>query len=126
MKSIKGFALKNGDLCIENNEIKMINGEELKRQSIESVLNTNKGEWSLNIDEGINFSNILGKKRSGISDEDADRQLISEIQGGINQVDDSLVVESFNISHNAKSRKVTVNFTASNGTSDTITASVNY
>lgn len=59
---MKGFALdENGDLLIINNEIVMIHGTDLLRQKVETVLNTNKGEWSLNVEEGINFSNILGK-----------------------------------------------------------------
>ena len=61
---MKGFALdKNGDLIIENNEIQMIDGAELTRQTVQTVLSTNKGEWSLNVDEGINFRNILGKHK---------------------------------------------------------------
>lgn len=66
---MKCFALDDkGDLLIKNNEIVMINGNELLKQNIEMVLSTNKGEWSLNIDEGINFANILGKHRPTISE----------------------------------------------------------
>lgn len=41
----------------------MVHGAEFTRQTVECVLGTNKGEWSLNVDEGINFSNILGKAK---------------------------------------------------------------
>lgn len=58
-----GFQLKDGDVVIENNEIQMISDAELIRQTVETVLNTNKGEWFFNADEGINFENILGKKK---------------------------------------------------------------
>ena len=57
-----GFQLKNGDVLIEKNEIQMISGAELLCQTVKSVLNTNKGEWYFDEDEGIEFSNILGKK----------------------------------------------------------------
>lgn len=61
---MKGFALDaNGDLLIKKNDIQMIEGAELTRQTVKTVLSTNKGEWSLNIDEGINFKDILGKKQ---------------------------------------------------------------
>lgn len=65
---MKGFALdEKGDLIIENNEIVMVNGNDLLKQNVKSVLSTNKGEWSLNVEEGINFNNILGKQSSIIS-----------------------------------------------------------
>ena len=59
---MKGFELSNGDVVIENGEIQMVSGAELTRQTVETVLGTNKGEWFFNADEGITFSNILGKK----------------------------------------------------------------
>ena len=55
--------LTNGDLSITNNEIDMIEGNELKAQTIGCVLSTNKGEWLFNLDEGIDFDAILGKQR---------------------------------------------------------------
>lgn len=57
---MKGFALKDGDLLIENGDIQIVTGAELIRQTAEMVLGTNKGEFPLNIDEGIDFSNIFG------------------------------------------------------------------
>ena len=60
---MKGFKLtSSGDVEIKNNQIQMIDGNELLRQTVECVLGTNKGEWFLNPDEGINFRNILGKR----------------------------------------------------------------
>lgn len=59
---MKGFELLNGDVVIKNGEIQMVSGAELLRQTVETVLNTNKGEWFFDIDEGITFSNILGKR----------------------------------------------------------------
>lgn len=60
---MKGFKLtSSGDVEIKNNQIQMIEGSELLRQKVECVLGTNKGEWFLNPDEGINFRNILGKR----------------------------------------------------------------
>lgn len=62
---MKGFKLtSNGDVEILNNQIQMIEGNELLRQTVECVLGTNKGEWVLNPNEGITFRNILGKKQT--------------------------------------------------------------
>lgn len=59
---MKGFALTNkGDVLISNHEIQIVEDAELTRQTVQTILSTNKGEWSLNHDEGITFSNILGK-----------------------------------------------------------------
>lgn len=33
------------------------------RQTMKTVLSTNKGEWSLNVNEGIDIYNILGKRK---------------------------------------------------------------
>lgn len=45
----------------------MTAGNELLAQTVRQVLSTNKGEWFLNQEEGINFKNLLGK--TGKSDE---------------------------------------------------------
>lgn len=59
---MKGFKLNSkGDVEITNNQIAMVEGNELLRQNVQSVLGTNKGEWIFNPDEGIDFRNILGK-----------------------------------------------------------------
>ena len=59
---MKGFKLnENGDVVIANDEIELISDDELTQQTIKTVLNTNKGEWFANKDEGINFRAILGK-----------------------------------------------------------------
>lgn len=111
---MKGFALdKNGDLLIENNQIQMINGNELVRQTVERVLQTNKNEWFLNTDEGITFSNILGKKKS-------DDIIRNEIEQGLSQVDGSFFIDSFSCDYDTNKRKLTVNFVAKNDNGDTI------
>ena len=49
-----GFALdENNDILIKDNQIQMINGSELTKQTIQTVIGTNKGEWCLNEDEGM-------------------------------------------------------------------------
>lgn len=57
-----GLKISNGDLVITNNEIELVEGKELKSQTIQSVLSTNKGEWLFDTEEGIDFQNILGER----------------------------------------------------------------
>lgn len=69
---MKGFQLdSNGDIVISGGHIQMVDGDELLRQTVQSVLGTNKGEWVLNTDEGIDFKNILGKHRQSNGNLDA-------------------------------------------------------
>ena len=77
---MKGFALdEKGDLLIENGEIQLVHGAELTMQTIKSVLGTQKGEWFLNSDEGVNHNEILGKKRYASQNSALDNQYIKEI-----------------------------------------------
>lgn len=46
-----------------DHQLEMIEGAELTRQKIKTVLGTHKGEWFFNEDEGIDYDNILGKKQ---------------------------------------------------------------
>lgn len=75
---MKGFALSDNDILIQNGEIQMIEGADLICQTVRTVLNTNKGEWFLNPDEGINFRNILGKKKSSTNLSAEERSYISK------------------------------------------------
>lgn len=78
---IKGFALDDkGDLIIENGDIQMVHGAELTKQTIKTVLGTQKGEWFLNWEEGINYNEILGKKRYASQNGALDNQYIAEIE----------------------------------------------
>lgn len=78
---IKGFALDDkGDLIIENGDIQMAHGAELTKQTIKTVLGTQKGEWFLNWEEGINHNEILGKKRYASQNSALDNQYIAKIE----------------------------------------------
>ena len=105
---MKGFALdSNGDVIIEKDKIKMIDDIELIRQTVQTVLGTNKGEWFLNINEGIDFNNFLGKKKD-------DEIIKNEILQGLQQVDSSFVLENFSCDFDKKNRKLDIYFKAKN------------
>ena len=117
---MKGFALdSNGDVLIENNEITMVYAENLVRQTIETVLGTKKGEWSLNVEEGINFSNLLGKQQ-------AEDIIKNEIYQGLLQVDDTFVINDFSCEFDRTLRKLAISFSATNGEGETIQLTVDY
>lgn len=116
---MKGFALNSdGDVLIENNEITMVYADELIRQTVETVLGTNKGEWSLNIEEGITFSNILGKQQEEI--------IKNEIYQGLLQVDDTFEMTDFSCVFDKTKRKLTISFSATNSAGTTIGTTVDY
>ena len=95
---MKGFKITDGDLSISNNEIDMVYDNELKCQTVQSVLSTNKGEWLFNLEEGINFKNVLGKN--------VDEKVVkSEIEQGQKQVDATLAIEEFAYEKNEQTRK---------------------
>lgn len=102
---MKGFKLVDGDVSITDNQIDMVENTELEVQTIQSVLQTNKGEDIFDSDEGINFRHIIGK---GIS---AD-MVKTQIQNGINQVNPDYAIEDFSYTVDKSSRKLKVAFTA--------------
>lgn len=117
---MKGFALDNdGDVIIENGKIKMIDGVDLINQTVKTVLGTNKTEWFLDIDEGIDFNNLLSKKKD-------DEIIRNEILQGLQQVDSSFVLETFNCDFNSKNRKLTISFNAKNSSGNLVSGSNEY
>lgn len=113
MVAIKGFAIdENGDLVIENNEISIIVGQNLTQQKVKNVLSTNKKEWFLAQDEGINQNNIIGK---GITDE----MIRYEIEQGLKQVDSTFEITEFQCDIDDSKRKAKVIFSAETDTGDT-------
>lgn len=61
---MKTFKLVNGDLIFDaQNNLVMVEGEDEIAQSIERVLTTNKGEWFLNLEHGLDYKAITGKGR---------------------------------------------------------------
>lgn len=104
MYELKGFKLdENGDISITDGHIDMVSDIELEKQTIKTVLQTNKGEWPLNKDEGIDFNQIQGK---GITKD----MIYTQVQSGIRQVNNERTIDEF--SHTIKNRHLTVNITA--------------
>lgn len=104
---MKDFALDrdSGDLVIYGNDLEMVNGDELTRQKAEKLIGTNKGEWFLNKNQGIDFWMILGKNTSV-------EAVKEEILQALKTLDDTFFMEKFE--YNNAERKSTVEFIAIN------------
>lgn len=108
---MKGFALdENGDVVLSR-DIQLVKGEELLRQTVETLLHTNKKEWPFNPNSGIPLSSILTKN----PDIDVVR---AEIQNALTQVDSTLVMTSFE--HRVQGRTLFISFTAQNQQGQTV------
>lgn len=101
---MKNFKLdENGDVIIKNNDIDITSDNDLLLQTIKTILGTNKREWFLNLNEGINFKNILKKN--------PEKDIIrDEILSGLLQVDSSFYLTEF--MYEIDDRKLLVKFTA--------------
>ena len=107
---MRGFALdSSGDVIMKDGDIVFTGGDDLTRQTMETVLGTNKGEWFNNEDEGIRFSHVLGKNVNTDIVRD-------EMQQGISQVDEDFYVDDFVAA--ITGRKLSVGFTARRLTTD--------
>lgn len=103
---MKGFEVdEKGDVVIKGSKIQMVDYTELLRQKVQTTLATNKNEWFLNKNEGINFDNILGKKKS-------EEIIKNEIIEGLHQVDRSFVLTDFKCDFDRKIRKLVISFKA--------------
>lgn len=114
---MKGFKLVNGDINIEGGKIRFIEGNELIKQTVQSVLGTNNREWFLNENEGIDFRKILIKNPNY----DVIR---SEIIKGLKQVDESFEILDYENILNGRS--LYIKFTAINSSNEKIEGGYTY
>lgn len=113
---MKSFSINNQhDLDIQGGVIQMAEGAELTRQSIETVLNTKIGEWFFDYDYGIDMDAMLGKNPA---DEES---LKSVIMVGLQQIDESLVIEDFGMDFDKITRKLSISFKVTNQNGESIT-----
>lgn len=105
---MKGFALNaDGDVLIENGAISIVVGDSLLQQKVMTVLRTNRKEWFFDWEQGIDFSNLLGK---GTSAELARY----EVERGLAQVDSTFTITEFSYAQDRAARKAIVRFKAQN------------
>jgi phage baseplate assembly protein W len=99
LKTIKHF---NGDLFFEKGDFQLIDGHEEIQQCTEVILGTNKGEWFLNPDHGIRFSNLREKS--------SDTMIENEIIEGLSQEPRIAFLETVEVTRNKAYRKAVIHF----------------
>ena len=116
---MKDFALDSatGDIIIYNNDLEMVNGDELVRQKAEKLVGTNKGEWFLNRNQGINFREFLVKNPNNEAQK-------YEIEQALKMLDETFNITAFECS--AEGRNSFINFTAANENGETVSASATF
>ena len=100
---MKTFKILNNDLVIENGNLLMVEGNDEIVQATERILTTNKNEFFLDINLGLEYKQIQGKN----VDEDSIRFAILE---AINQDIRVLEVDFVNVNINRRDRELTVDF----------------
>lgn len=114
MQSLK---LANGDLVIEGGELLMVEGPEELAQSVRLTLGTNKGEWFLDPDMGIDFA-VFNAKQPSIE------AMRDEIRAGLHQEPRIATVEEIDIMSDRVARTQLVTFVATATNGDTVTEGV--
>lgn len=103
---LKDFSLdSNGDIIIRNNDIQLISDKNLTIQKIRMILGTNKNEWLLNENEGINFGVMLVKNPN-------EDQILDTVLDGLRQVDETFNITAY--SFKTIQRRLLLTFTATN------------
>ena len=94
------FAVTEGwphDLSITNYIVDVVEDGELLAQTIQAIWSTNRGEWSLNKEEGIDIYLILGKR----PDRDAIR---AEMEEALEKIRPTASIVEFVMETDRKSR----------------------
>lgn len=99
MKSPK---IVGGDIVFENGDVVMIDGDDEIAQCVETVLRTNKGEWFLNEEFGLDRSPLLTKQFDETLAADAIAEAVAQ-EERIKQIE--------NISFQREGRKLYVDIT---------------
>lgn len=86
---MKDFKIDNhGDLVMAKNDLQFVQDKDLTAQKCRLVLSTNKGEWLLNRDEGINFGAILVKNPNR-------DEIIDTVRDGLRQIDSTFEITEY-------------------------------
>lgn len=104
----------SGDLVLSSGDFQYVYDDNLTRQKVQQILSTNKGEWYLNPDEGIDFFAMLTKNP------DYD-QIIDTILDGLRQVDETMMIDSYKFEYANRNLKITITASTPSGEPATYT-----
>lgn len=105
---MKSFKLdSNGDVVInKNNQIELVEGMELLKQTLKQVLNTNLGEWFNDEEEGIDYHVVLTKNPNYDLIQDTINTAVQQVANSQN-----VEIETDNFTFSTKGRELTISFT---------------
>lgn len=104
----------SGDLIILSGNLQMVTGPEEIVQCCALAIGTNKGEWALDPEMGIDFARITGK---GVTEE----EIRDELTAGVLQEPRMQTVETVSVTFDRLKRTATADFTATAVNGDIIT-----
>ena len=113
---MKSFSTRNGDVVV-GETIEMVDGNELLRQKVERVVATNLGEWSHDVDEGIDFRVLLVKNPD-------EAEIRATIEAALVRIDESFAITEFGMKLNG--RKAEISFKATNGNGEEVGGEYTY
>jgi phage baseplate assembly protein W len=113
---LKTIKLSDGDLVFEKGDFQLIEGMEEIQQCTEIILGTNKKEWFLNPDFGIDFNNLREKA--------TDNMIENEIIEGVAQEPRIEFLETIEVIRNKPTRKASVYFEAQLTTGEVLESEV--
>lgn len=109
---MKAFAFdKNNDVIISDRQIQMVEGDEQLSQEYQITLSTNKGEWFLNEEEGVNMESLHGKHVN----KDEARQDIIEASVDLSE---EITIEEINFNQNTSTRRSDITIRARKSSDD--------
>ena len=103
---MKALAIdENGDLFMDQGQLQEVSGVEEIRQRFRQLLRTNKGEWFLNPEEGLDYLAFWTKT----PDEEAIRMTIEEVAAQVEEIER---LEGVRIDFDERERTLTISFVA--------------
>ncbi len=102
--------MQNGDLVFENGDLQVIDGDEELEQSLKICTSTNKEEWFLDPEFGLDFFIILGRNPS-------ESVLRNEILRALSNDPRVDTIENLSIDRSGRNMKVFYKAVLSDGTS---------
>lgn len=101
------------DLLLENGQIQIVSDGELFAQKLQAAWSTNRGEWSLDKNEGIDFHAILTKN--------PDENLIRmELETMLSKISDTARIATFEIMKDLETRHMVITVTVQEGDAEIV------
>ena len=98
----KTFKMIDGDICIENGGLVLVDEQEELRQNTENRLSINVGEWFLDLELGLKYRNIQGKGKT-------DRDIELAMRECVLQDDRIQNIELISVDRNIEERVAVIN-----------------